>query len=277
MDLEIFIIKRIIQESLEEDIGFGDLTTNGIFTTEESTGILISKQDGIIAGLPAAEKTWKLIDENVRFDYFAKDGDIVYKGQRIAALKGKIKTLLTGERVALNFLQRLSGIATMTFKYVNEVKDYKVEILDTRKTTPGLRYLEKYAVSKGGGKNHRLRLDNAVMIKDNHINGCGTISEAVRRVRKNIPVTAVIEVETKNLEQVKEAVSMGVDIIMLDNMNINTMKEAVGIINSACLIEASGNITMKNVKQIAETGVDYISIGELTHSFKSLDISFNLV
>ncbi len=276
MNLELITIKKIIRNSLEEDIGFGDLTTNSIFTSEKTTGTLISKQDGIIAGLSVAENTWKSIDESISFEYFIKDGDIIHKGQNLAEVNGKIKTLLTGERIALNFLQRLSGIATITSQYVDEIKDYNVKILDTRKTTPGLRCLEKYAVLKGGGKNHRLRLDDAVMIKDNHIAGCGSISEAVKRVRKNIPVTTAIEVETKNLEQVKEALGLGVDIIMLDNMSIGMMKKAVEIVDSTCLIEASGGITLNNVKQVAETGVNFISVGQITHSFTSLDISFNL-
>ncbi|SMB92388.1 nicotinate-nucleotide pyrophosphorylase [carboxylating] [Desulfonispora thiosulfatigenes DSM 11270] len=274
--LDYLVIENIIQNSLKEDIGLGDLTTNSIFLDEEGTGIFSAKDVGIIAGLPLISQVWHKINPNLKFESYVNDGEEVIIGQKIAIVQGNIRSILTGERVALNFLQRLSGIATLTSKYVEEVKDYKVKVVDTRKTTPGLRVLEKYAVRKGGARNHRLSLDNAVMIKDNHIEGCGSITEAVRRVRSNIPITTKIEVETKNLREVEEALKVGVDIIMLDNMEPKMMEEAVIKIGGLALVEASGGINLKNIKEVAKTGVDIISVGELTHSAKALDISLNI-
>ncbi|MDK2985273.1 MAG: hypothetical protein PWQ96_915 [Clostridia bacterium] len=274
--LDPFLIEKIIEIALQEDIGFNDITTNSIFSEEISSGVLIAKKPGVIAGLPVAKQVWKKLDDNINFEALVSDGQKVESGEKIALVEGKIRSLLTGERVALNFLQRLSGIATLTSRYVEKVKNYKAIIVDTRKTTPGLRILEKYAITQGGGRNHRLRLDNAVMIKDNHIAGCGSIAEAVERVRKKTPFTITIEVETKNLEEVEEALRAGAGIIMLDNMEPETMKKAVEIIKGSALVEASGGVTLENVQEVAETGVDFISVGELTHSPKALDISFNL-
>lgn len=274
--LDPLVTKNIIINSLKEDIGLGDLTTNSIFTEEEGKAIFIVKEAGIIAGLPLVAQVWQTIDPSLKFESYVEEGEKVNKGQEIAIVQGSIRSILTGERLVLNFLQRLSGVATLTSKYVEEVKDYKATIVDTRKTTPGLRVLEKYAVRKAGAKNHRLSLDNAVMIKDNHIEGCGSITEAVNKVRENIPITTKIEVETKNLKEVEEALRVGVDIIMLDNMDPEIMKEAVKKIDGSALIEASGGINLKSIKEVAKTGVDIISVGELTHSAKALDISLNI-
>lgn len=274
--LDYLVIEDLIKNSLKEDIGLGDLTTNSIFTEEEGKGIFIAKEDGVIAGLPLVAQIWKTINPDLEFETYVNEGDKVLKGQEIAIVQGNLRSILTGERVVLNFLQRLSGIASLTSEYVEEIKDYKAKIVDTRKTIPGLRFLEKYAVRKGGARNHRLSLDNAVMIKDNHIEGCGSITEAVFRVREHIPITTKIEVETKNLQEVEEALKAGVDIIMLDNMNPEMMKQAVSKIGDLALVEASGGINLGTIREVAKTGVDIISVGELTHSAKALDISLNI-
>lgn len=274
--LNSFFVRKIVLKSLEEDIGICDLTTNSIFQDEESSAILIAKEFGVIAGIDIASCVFKTLDSSIIFKEFVKDGEKVVPKQKIAEIQGKTKTILTAERVALNFLQRLSGIATLTANYVDTIKEFDCQILDTRKTTPGLRAFEKYAVKVGGGTNHRLTLDNAVMIKDNHISACGSILEAVKRVRKNIPMTTKIEVETTNFTQIEEALQAKVDIIMLDNMSPKEMKKAVEMIDEKALVEASGGITLEGIREVAKTGVDYISVGALTHSAKALDISLNI-
>jgi len=261
-----------------EDIGDGDITTNNLIPPEQNkTAILVAKADGVIAGLPVAEMVFKKFDKNIEWNVKIPDGSKVYVGDVLAEFKGNYRALLTGERKALNFLQRLSGIATYANKCMKEIEGHKVEILDTRKTLPGYRYLDKYAVRMGGASNHRFGLYDMVMIKDNHIQVSGGIMQAVEAIRKHIPKSIKIEVETKTIEQVQEALKAQVDIIMLDNMSAKMMREAVEIINKRAKIEASGNMTIKRIRKVAATGVDYISIGALTHSVKALDISQQII
>lgn len=270
-------VEKIIKKSLQEDLGFGDITTNSIFTNEKTSGFLQAKEKGVIAGLSVAEKVWKSVDSSLFFEAFFCDGNEVNKGDKIALVKGSTRSILVGERTALNFLQRMSGIAALTAKFVSQTKNTSAQIVDTRKTTPGLRIIEKYAVRIGGGKNHRFSLDHAVLIKDNHITACGSITKAVKKVRNHVPIVSIIEVETQNIFQVEEALYAGADIIMLDNMNTENIKEAVDFVSGKALVEASGSITLDRVREIAQTGVDFISVGELTHSPTALDISFSLI
>jgi len=261
-----------------EDIGDGDITTNNLINPKErKTAQLVAKEEGVIAGLPVAEMVFKKFDPNLEWTELQPDGSHVMQGDIIAEFKGNYRALLTGERKALNFLQRLSGIASYAALCMKEIEGTKVEILDTRKTLPGYRYLDKYAVRMGGASNHRFGLYDMVMIKDNHIQVAGGITEAVNAIRKHVPKSIKIEVETTNIDQVKEAIAADVDIIMLDNMSSAMMKECVKIIKKRAKIEASGNMTIKRIRKVAHTGVDYISIGALTHSVKALDISQRII
>ncbi len=261
-----------------EDIGDGDITTNNLIPPgENKTAILVVKEEGVVAGLPVAEMVFKKFDNNVIWNELKSDGSHVFPGDILAEFKGDYRALLTGERKALNFLQRLSGIATYANLCMQEIEGLDVEILDTRKTLPGYRHLDKYAVRMGGASNHRFGLYDMVMIKDNHIHVAGGIKPAVEAIRKKIPKSIKIEVETANLEQVQEAIDAGVDIIMLDNMSSAMMIEAVAMINKRAKIEASGNMTLKRIRKVASTGVNYISIGALTHSVKALDISQRII
>lgn len=267
-------IDKIVLNALEEDMPYGDVTTDNLIPEDDVTEAkFIAKADGIIAGMPVVSRVFELIDSRISIEIFKNDGDKVTKGDIIAILNGPTAGILKGERTALNLMQRLSGIATRTNVFTELVKDYKVSVADTRKTTPGLRYLEKYAVRCGGGRNHRYSLSDAVMLKDNHIAAGGGILSAVAKVRANIPHTVKIEVEVENMDMVREAVESGADIIMLDNMNEAAMAEAVKYINGRALVEASGDVTEERIRAIAETGVDIISIGRVTHSVKALDIS----
>lgn len=270
--------QRAVLFALEEDMGFGDITTDAVFrTSQNATAKIVAKETGIIAGLPLMELIFSLMgSNNVAVKLCVKEGEQVHVGQQIALLTGDIRTLLSAERTLLNFLQRLSGIATATHEYVQAASPFGVGICDTRKTVPGLRYLDKYAVRVGGGMNHRFNLSDAVLIKDNHVAGAGSITEAVKRAKRAVSFTKKIEVEVTNLEEVKEAMDCGVDLILLDNMSVCMMSEAVKLIrkqNSNVLIEASGNVTLEKISEIAKTGVDVISVGSLTHSVKALDIS----
>ncbi|QOS98548.1 carboxylating nicotinate-nucleotide diphosphorylase [Brevibacterium sp. JNUCC-42] len=270
-------LQRKIEEWLFEDVGHGDITTmTTISSDEKGLGILYAKESGIIAGLDIAEQVFHTVDHELDFQRRVSEGSQVKKGDVIAEVAGSVQAILVGERLALNLLQRLSGIATRTQLFVNAIKHTKARVVDTRKTTPGLRLLEKYAVRVGGGHNHRFALYDAVMIKDNHSKGAGGIKEAVMEAREAIPHTMKIEVEAESLKQVHEALSAGADIIMLDNMSCEMMREAVQIIQGKAIIEASGGVTLEMVSAIAETGVDVISVGGLTHSVTSLDISLDL-
>lgn len=272
--LDKIIVDNIIQNALKEDMPLGDITTDNLIDeNSKSRARLIAKEEGILAGIEVAERVFKILDPQVSFKANFKDGDGIKKGDIIAELEGNTRALLKGERTALNILQRMSAIATKTNEYCRKVKDFPVKIVDTRKTTPGLRYLEKYAVRVGGGTNHRYCLSDGVLIKDNHIQAAGGIKKAVERVRNNIPHTIKIEVETETLEQVAEALEAGADIIMLDNMSYDMMKEAVKLINKRALVEASGNASLETIYDIASTGVDIISVGKLTHTVAALDIS----
>lgn len=268
----------VIIRALKEDINYLDVATDYLIPEDQiSNAVFMSKADGILCGIDVALRTIRILDPDATFEVLKKDGDRLEKSDIIARVQGKTQALLKGERTALNLLQHMSGIATATRQAVDEVAGTGVVISDTRKTMPGLRALEKYAVSVGGGHNHRFNLSDAAMIKDNHIDAVGSITNAVKALRSHIGHTVKIEVETRNLDEVREAVGLGVDIIMLDNMNIETMKKAVEIINGACAVEASGGITVGKLLEVANTGVDIISIGALTHSVKALDISMKIL
>lgn len=272
--LDKALVDEIITRALKEDMPMGDLTTDSTVPAEETCQAnLIAKEDGVMAGLEVFARTFALLDPAIRIQSFARDGDFVSKGTRIMHLSGNARAMLKAERTALNLLQRMCGIATLTRLFVKELEGTSSRIVDTRKTAPCLRYLDKYAVRAGGGTNHRFCLSDGVLIKDNHIRAAGGITNAVKRAREAIPHTIRIEVETESMEQVKEALEAGADIIMLDNMNPELMKEAVLFIQKRALTEASGNITVEKVKKVSETGVDLISSGSLTHSVKAMDIS----
>lgn len=277
MKLEKLYIHDIVLNALKEDMPLGDVTTDNIVQEGNiSNAEFLAKQDAVIAGLDVARHVFETLDSSVKFTALIEDGDEVKKGDIIARVSGPTIALLKGERTALNFLQRLSAIATMTNRYVLKVQGLQVKITDTRKTTPGLRLLEKYAVNAGGGSNHRFSLSDGVLIKDNHIAAAGGITNAVSRVRENIPHTIKIEVEVESMEEVQEALDCKVDIIMLDNMTNEQMSEAVKLIDGRALVEASGNMTEETIYDVALTGVDIISIGKLTHSANSVDISMNI-
>lgn len=267
-----------IEMALREDIGDGDITTSSIMkTSHRVTAHLIAKENLILAGIDIFQQVYKKLDQKLQLSKHFADGDEVNKDSIIGEVSGEVASILKGERVALNFLQRLSGIATLTHKFVTRVNSYPVKILDTRKTTPGWRSLEKYAVKMGGGENHRLGLFDAILIKNNHISAAGGIGEAVQRVRDRVPDGFKIEIETRSLEDVKNALDSGVDTIMLDNMGIEMMTEAVTLVNKKVLVEASGNITLDNVEEVARTGVDLISVGALTHSAMAVDVHLKVV
>ena len=272
------LIDKIVEKALLEDIGTGDITTEFIIPSNiKAKGIIKTSEEGVVAGLDIACLIFQKLDSEIVFQEKIKDGTKVARGKVLAEISGSARTILKGERVALNFLQRMSGIATITSKFCQEVKDLPVRIVDTRKTTPGLRVLEKYAVRMGGGYNHRFGLYDAVLIKDNHIAVAGGIKSAVNSVQKQISHMIKIEVEVENLSQLQEALEMEVDIVMLDNMELETMKEAVKMAKGKSIIEVSGGITLGKVREIAQTGVDLISVGSLTHSVKSLDISMEIL
>ncbi len=271
-------VDLIIENTLEEDLGSGDVTTDAIFSVDDTCeALIIGKEEGIIAGIPIAERVFQKLAPEVTVAQKLKDGEHVNPGDEILVIKGSIHAVLSGERLSLNLLQRMSGIATATSKYVAAISGYRTRILDTRKTAPGLRVLDKYAVSIGGGCNHRFGLYDAVLIKDNHIDFAGNISNAVEIVRNKYQSKFKVEVETSTLDEVREALKAGADIIMLDNMTVEMMKEAVRIINGKSITEASGGITLDNVRQIADTGVDFISVGAITHSSPALDIGLYMV
>jgi nicotinate-nucleotide pyrophosphorylase (carboxylating) len=270
-------IDEVVKCALQEDIGAGDLTTLSTVPADlPGKGIFRAKGDCVVAGLALVERVFALLDSAVRLSYVGRDGDFVHKGMAVAEAEGPVRGLLMGERTALNFLQRLSGTATLTHRYVDAVRDFSCKIIDTRKTTPGLRALEKYAVRMGGGTNHRLGLYDAALVKDNHIVAAGSITSAVEAVRRQAPFMAPIEVECATLPEVQEALDAKVRVIMLDNMKIDDMAAAVKLIAKRALVEASGGITLETVRAVAATGVDFISVGALTHSAPAEDFNMKI-
>jgi nicotinate-nucleotide pyrophosphorylase (carboxylating) len=270
-------IEQLIRSALEEDIGPGDITTLSTVPRDAvSKGLFRAKKEGVVAGLILLQKIFSLLDEAVKVRCLARDGDAVARGKVVAEADGPARALLMGERTALNFLQRLSGTATLTRRYVEAVKDFPCKLIDTRKTTPGFRTLEKYAVRMGGGTNHRFGLYDAALVKDNHIAAAGSIAAAVERVRCGAPFMARVEVECASLEQIGDALAAGADVIMLDNMNVTQMAEAVRLIDKRAWVEASGGITMETLREVAATGVDFISVGALTHSAPAIDFNMKI-
>ena len=265
---------QLIRMALQEDITSEDVSTNAVMpTATKGTVELIAKEDGVIAGLDIYARVFTILDEKTEIDFYCKDGDEVKKGELMATVTGDIRVLLSGERVALNYLQRMSGIATYTRQVAKLLEGSKVTLLDTRKTTPNCRVFEKYAVRVGGGCNHRYNLSDGVLLKDNHIGAAGSVTKAIQMAKAYAPFVRKIEIEVETLEQVKEAVEAGADIIMLDNMTPEVMKQAVELINGRAQTECSGNITKENIQRIREIGVDFVSSGALTHSAPILDIS----
>lgn len=265
---------HLILEALKEDISSEDVTTNSVMKEAVAGEVdLICKQDGIIAGLEVFERVFTLLDPDTKAELYCKDGEEVKNGQLMGKVKGDIRVLLSGERVALNYLQRMSGIATYTNSVAKLLEGSKIKLLDTRKTTPNMRIFEKYAVRAGGGYNHRYNLSDGVLLKDNHIGAAGSVTKAVQMAKEYAPFVRKIEVEVENLDMVKEAVEAGADIIMLDNMSPEDMKKAVELIDGRAQTECSGNVTKENIATILDTGVDYVSSGALTHSAPILDVS----
>lgn len=273
-------VDSVLRNALNEDIGSGDITTSAIVPERDiSEAVIIAKENFILAGISFAERTFKLVSREVKFKANKRDGSRIRKGTVIAEIKGDTRSLLMAERTALNLLQRLSGIATLTSRFVERVAGLPIKILDTRKTTPGLRFFEKYAVKMGGGCNHRYGLFDGILIKDNHISAAGGVKKAVKLARLRVDKSFKIEIEARSIKEVKEALSAGADIIMLDNMSVDEMTKAVKIIRSHkadVVIEASGNVDLENVRAVAETGVDMISVGALTHSAPAADISMKI-
>lgn len=270
-------IERLIRDALDEDIGPGDLATMATIPADShGKGLFRAKKNCVVAGLVLLDRIFSFIDARVNVCLLTRDGSEVKQGTVVAEAEGPVRALLLAERTALNFLQRLSGTATLTRRYVDAVKGFSCKVLDTRKTTPGLRTLEKYAVRMGGGTNHRIGLYDAALVKDNHIEATGSIARAVEQVRRHAPFMAKVEVETGNMEQVQEALDARADVIMLDNMAIPQMAEAVRLVNKRAWVEASGGITLDTLRQVAETGVDFISSGALTHSAPAVDFNMKI-
>ncbi len=277
MKLLQFYVDDIIKKALQEDINYIDTSADLVIDEFDiTTAYFQAKADGVLCGLDVALRVFELLDKDFTAKVYINDGERVKKGDIIADLKGHTALLLKGERTALNLLQHMSGIATMTAVAVEKVQGTRASVADTRKTLPGLRALQKYAVTVGGGKNHRFNLSDAVMLKDNHIDACGSIEKAVAKVREKLGHMVKIEVETRNLDEVAQALGTGVEVIMLDNMDCSTMKKAVEMTDGKALLEASGNITDETIAEVAKTGVDIISIGALTHSVKAFDISMKI-
>ena len=272
------LIERLIDLAIEEDISTGDITTNAIIPSHsKATAEMKAKADGIISGLEIARRVFERFEKDIVWKPLVNDGTPVKKGDIILRIEASYRTLLCGERLSLNILQRMSGIATATARYMKELSGTHTQLLDTRKTAPGLRLLDKMAVHQGGGTNHRMGLYDMIMLKDNHIKVVGGIPNAVKQVRANLPLSVKLEVETTNLEEVQQAIDCGVDLIMLDNMSNEMMAKAVKMIAGRAKTEASGNMSIPRLKEVAATGVDYISVGALTHSVTALDISMNII
>lgn len=272
--MEKWMIREVLERAFREDMPMGDITTDcTVAENEVSRAYLVTKQEGVICGIEIAMEAFRMMDPAVHLNPLVKDGDFVENQTRILEIEGSSRALLKAERTALNLLQRLSGIASITRLYVERIIGYKAKVVDTRKTTAGLRLLEKYAVRTGGGTNHRFSLSDGVLIKDNHIKAAGGIAKAIQAAKEAIPHTVKIEVETETLQQVREALESGADIIMLDNMPPEQMAEAVTLIAGKAVTEASGNVTLETIQKVAATGVDIISVGALTHSVMAMDIS----
>ena len=269
-------LRRVLTIALDEDRGFGDLTSASIFSDETGNGTFTSKNEGILCGVDSIAEGYGLIDPQISVEFFKNDGDRIVKGTEIARVSGPVQYLLTGERIILNLIQHLSGIASSTSEAVNRLSDPSIKLCDTRKTLPGLRMLQKYAVRTGGGFNHRFRLDDGVMIKDNHIAVSGSIHSAVKKVRDKVGPLVKIEVETENSAEVREAAEAGADVIMLDNKSPDEVRSLRELIPNHIQIEVSGGITSETIASYQDCGADFISMGSLTHSVKALDISFNL-
>lgn len=275
--MEWYLLDEKIKGWLVEDLPYGDVTSDPLFSDDHyCSGTFVAKEDGCVAGLLVAERVFRVLSEDVVMTLLVEEGSMVKKGTPIAKISGLTRDILKGERLALNLMQRMSGIATMTRQYANQLEGTHTRIVDTRKTTPGLRELEKYAVRMGGGYNHRFNLSDGVMLKDNHIEAAGGIANAVSKVRATLSHMTKIEVEVENLDQFEEAMAAGAEVILLDNMDTKTMAKAVSMKRGDVVLEASGNITLERLKEIAATGVDIISSGALTHSVKALDISLDL-
>jgi len=271
------VLLKIVKSALEEDIGKGDITTKFSVSPDiNALGIIVAKEKGILAGTQVTKEVFWVVDKNTKSTFQKADGDKFISGEIIADIRGKAPSLLSAERVALNFLQRMSGIATLTARYVKKIKGTKAKILDTRKTTPNLRLLEKYAVSAGGGFNHRMGLYDQILIKDNHINLGNGIRNVLNKIKDVNSGRLFVEIEVKNIRQLRQALRFNVDRIMLDNMSIEEIGDAVKIVNGRCELEVSGNISLQNIREIAEAGVDYISVGSLTHSYNSIDLCMRI-
>lgn len=281
MSADRFRIDEIVDLAIAEDLGKGDITTDALITgDQQGTGLIMAKTEGILAGTEAAKQVFRRVDPKLKLELLLKDGDRLKPGSKIATVSGSIASILKAERTALNFLQRLSGIASETDRYVERVQGLPVRIMDTRKTTPGFRLLEKHAVKVGGGQNHRMSLGDGMLIKDNHLavlrNQGRSIKQIVARARQKTPRGLLVEVEAATVLEALEAAEAGADIVMLDNMSLDDMRKAVKAIHGRALLEASGGITLDNVRAVAETGVDFVSVGALTHSVRALDISLEL-
>lgn len=274
---EVARVAHLIDLAFEEDIAQGDISTQSIFPAQErATALITAKEEGVVSGIAIARM---ILDKmgDYSMETYVQDGDLLKKGDKVLSITAPYTTLLSCERTLLNFMQRMSGIATQTHRYVLATEGTKTRILDTRKTVPGLRLLDKMAVRHGGGHNHRMGLYDMVMLKDNHIKAVGSITEAVKMVRQTLPLSIKVEVETTNLQEVEEALRAGADIIMLDNMSNDLMTQAISLIDGRAAVEASGNMTLERIPSVASLGVDYISVGALTHSVKALDLSMNFV
>lgn len=277
MQLNPLAIDELVRRALLEDIGPGDITTEATVPADKRcSAVIVAKQEGTLCGQPVARATFLALDPGLIYEELLPDGSAVVKGQEVARITGSARSILTAERVALNFMQRMSGIATKTGRMADSIKYYRARLVETRKTTPGLRLLEKYAVRIGGGINHRFGLFDAVLIKDNHIAVAGGVRQAVIAARKIAPHTSRVEVEVDTLEQLQEALEVGADIILLDNMDAETMRKAVEMTAGRALLEASGGITEENLEEVARTGIDIISVGALTHSVGALDLSLEV-
>ncbi len=278
MQLDMNEVYRIISTALEEDLGKGDITSRSVIPEDAQMRFaFVAREDMVVAGLPVAQTVLEEIDLSIISEILCEEGQQVKAGTQLITGEGNARSVLAAERVALNLIQRMCGIATLTRRYVDAIEGTNTRLLDTRKTTPGLREIEKYAVRMGGGYNHRFRLDDGVLIKDNHIAVCGSITQAATQARANTPILTRVEVECDTIEQVKEALAAGADMIMLDNMGISTLHEAVNLVAGRITLEASGGVSLETIRDIASTGVDYISVGKLTHSAPSIDIGLDVV